>query len=91
MFKKSHLIIYDICNDKIRRKIVKILEMYGYRVQCSAFECCLNFKTRKLLISKIENIISANDSVRVYKLPSSVYIAGKGEEKFEKESEFILI
>lgn len=91
MFKRNYLVIYDICNDKIRRKIVKLLEAYGYRVQYSAFECSLNLKTKKLLITEIEKIMSGGDSVRLYKLPSSVYIAGKGEEKYEAEPEYLFI
>lgn len=91
MSKRNYLVIYDICNDKIRRKIVKLLEAYGYRVQYSAFECSLNSKAKKLLITEIEKIMSGEDSVRLYKLPSSVYIVGKGEEKYETESEYLFI
>ncbi|MDY4414725.1 MAG: CRISPR-associated endonuclease Cas2 [Ruminococcus sp.] len=91
MFKRNYLVIYDISNDKNRRKIVKSLETYGYRVQYSAFECALNLRTKKILIKELEKIMLKGDSVRIYKLPASVYIVGKGEESYENEPEFLFI
>lgn len=91
MFKRNYLVIYDISNDKNRRKIVKLLETYGCRVQYSAFECILNLRTKKLLITELEKIMLKGDSVRIYKLPASVYIVGKGEESYESEPEFLFI
>ena len=38
------LVSYDISDDKRRRKVCKILEGYGYRVQYSVFECDLDDK-----------------------------------------------
>lgn len=36
------LICYDVTDDKLRTKIVKILESYGERIQYSVFEFNLN-------------------------------------------------
>lgn len=91
MFKRNYLVIYDISSDKNRRMTVKILEKYGMRIQYSAFECVLNIKSRKILINEIYKIIDHKDSVRIYKLPSSVYIVGKGEETYENEMDTMII
>ena len=37
-----YLVSYDITSDKRRRKIAKILENYGKRIQYSVFECDLD-------------------------------------------------
>lgn len=47
MNKKLYLIIYDITDNKRRRKVSKILEKYGIRIQFSAFECELNEQKKK--------------------------------------------
>lgn len=46
--KKLILVIYDIVDNKRRRKMVKFLEKYGLRVQKSAFEMILNSKNHSL-------------------------------------------
>lgn len=69
MFERNYLVIYDIHDDKVRRKVVKILETYGIRVQYSSFECHLTFSTKRKLKSELSGIIDHNDSVRVYRMP----------------------
>lgn len=39
-----YVICYDIPDDKRRKKISDLLEVYGSRVQYSVFECVLNSK-----------------------------------------------
>ena len=73
MFKRNYLVIYDICNDKIRRKIVKLLEAYGYRVQYSAFECSLNLKTKKLLIKDNGKLMTRQDIYAFIKKQGDIY------------------
>lgn len=48
-------------------------------------------RTKKILITELEKIMANQDSVRLYKLPASVYIVGKGEEDYETEPEFLVI
>ena len=63
------LIIYDICDDKRRRKVVKILESYGMRVQYSAFEVFINQKQYEQLIKKLlPELKLSEDSLRTYVL-----------------------
>lgn len=65
----KYIIAYDIQNDKKRRKVSKILEENGVRLQFSVFECKLNKKELKELKTKIDNIISSkSDSVLIFNL-----------------------
>lgn len=66
--KKLILVIYDIINNKRRLKFSKFLELYGVRVQKSAFEMIITIKQYNDMISKIPYYISDEDNVRVYKL-----------------------
>ena len=36
------VVSYDVSDDRRRRKVAKIMEGYGYRVQYSVFECDLD-------------------------------------------------
>lgn len=71
------MISYDISNDKLRRKIVKVLERYWYRVQKSVFECLLSeskYNKLKMILNDIlkryklenPNLDYKNDSIRFY-------------------------
>ena len=42
MSRRRYLIAYDICDDKRLRKVIKIMESYGERLQYSVFLCDLN-------------------------------------------------
>lgn len=42
MSRKHYLISYDISNPKRLRRIARIMEGYGYRVQLSVFQCPLD-------------------------------------------------
>lgn len=83
------LIIYDIANDKRRRKVVKALESYGNRVQESAFECVLSKSRRIDLENKIMKIISENeDNIRFYQLNQYNSITVLGIDTSIKEELF---
>jgi len=62
------LVIYDIIDNRRRRKFYKFLNSYGVRVQKSAFECVLDNRRYNKLLSSIDKYISSEDFVRVYKL-----------------------
>ncbi|MCK9331088.1 MAG: CRISPR-associated endonuclease Cas2 [Candidatus Cloacimonetes bacterium] len=64
---KFYLISFDISDDKIRRKVVKILEANATRVQKSVFEAWLNEKEYVKVKSTIDSLIDPLcDSVRYY-------------------------
>lgn len=41
MPRTRYLISYDICDEKRLRRVAKALSGFGYRIQYSVFECCL--------------------------------------------------
>ena len=70
------LAVYDVHgteeSDKKRlRKVAKICEKYGIRVQSSVFEINTTPKDYISIKAELEKIISAEDSIRFYKLPNN--------------------
>jgi CRISPR-associated protein Cas2 len=60
---------YDIADPRRLRRVAKIMEGFGERVQWSVFECCLDkaaFSEARRLVS--EAIDAEEDSVRWYPL-----------------------
>lgn len=63
------LVCYDICNVKRLRKVVKLMEGYGKRVQKSVFECWLYDSQLRKLKSELDRCIDSNeDDIRFYNL-----------------------
>jgi CRISPR-associated protein Cas2 len=63
------VVSYDIPNDRRRRKVSKILEGYGHRVQYSVFECELDeAKCDKLEQLLLKEINKEEDDIRLYPL-----------------------
>lgn len=67
------LVCFDIEDDKTRRKIARLLEKKGIRVQKSVFEC--RFKTpdrKRRLLRQMRRILAhspeKNPNIRFYKL-----------------------
>jgi len=65
-----YLVCFDIVDDRIRYRVVKILKGYGVRVQKSVFECpSLTEEQFLKLKQRMEECIDATqDSVRYYLL-----------------------
>lgn len=91
MLNRNFLVIYDVCDDKRRRKVVKILEKYGYRIQYSAFECLFSDRSKKTAIKELEHITKEEDSIRIYKMPESVHIINQGDFSFDKPPEVVIL
>jgi len=62
------LVVYDIRNDRRRRRIEKILKRYGLRVQYSVFECDLDARAYVRLRDLLGAVADDEDSVRFYGL-----------------------
>lgn len=64
------VISYDVSDDRRRRKVAKIMEGHGYRVQYSVFECDLDADQMRALQQRLRPLISkrAGESVRFYPL-----------------------
>ena len=65
-----YVISYDIESDRTRRKLAKLLEGYGVRIQCSVFECNLTDKRFQKLYKEIFQLTSgkSDGSVRFYSI-----------------------
>lgn len=65
-----YAISYDISSDKRRRKVVKVLEGVGYRVQYSVFECDLTARQLAELKKRLEEYVAprSSESIRFYHL-----------------------
>lgn len=88
------VVSYDIPNDKRRRKVNKILEGYGRRVQYSVFECDLDeTKTTRLELQLMQAIDEKEDDIRFYPLNRAdlqrVKMLGKAELR-QKQDYYIV-
>jgi CRISPR-associated protein Cas2 len=64
------LICFDICEDKLRRELVKILEKYGWRCQYSVFESILPIVEYKKMIAELKTLcLSDKDKLYIYPIP----------------------
>jgi CRISPR-associated protein Cas2 len=64
------VIAYDTPSDRRRRKLAKLLEGYGQRVQWSVFECELRAEQLQGLRLRLERLIMPeHDSVRIWPVP----------------------
>lgn len=76
---KHILLIYDIHNDIRRRKLAKLLESYGERIQESAFEFHITAAQYGQLSQKINTIMNeSEDNIRIYMLHPDQVIIQKG-------------
>lgn len=57
------VVLYDIRDPKRLRKVAKVMENYGIRVQKSVFEVFADIETVKRLRHRIQKIILVNDYV----------------------------
>ena len=89
-----YLITYDISSPKRLRRVAKIMEKFGIRVQKSVFECYISNErllTLKKLIRRELNF--AKDSVRFYsicnKCLKKIFVEGVGQ--LPENEDFIII
>jgi CRISPR-associated protein Cas2 len=88
------LVSYDIVDNRVRGKVMKLLKNYGQHVQLSVFECDLDERMYQKMRSEVERLIKKKeDSVRYYRLCRGclerVVISGWGE--VERDEGFKII
>ncbi len=81
----KYVISFDITDDRIRSRAVKILSEYAYRVQKSVFEGLVSKESIEEIEKKISAVIDPKtDSVRIYplcgKCEPEVKILGTGKK-----------
>lgn len=72
------VISYDIENDKVRNRISKVLEDYGYRVQESVFECRIPVQTCEELKKKLIAELKNQGNIRIYPICKECYAKAIG-------------
>jgi CRISPR-associated protein Cas2 len=84
-----YIVSYDITDDKRRNRIARSLLDFGTRVQYSVFECIIDEKMLDKMITRLNKIISDEDSVRIYALCSKckgiIKVLGRGEITKDRE------
>ena len=86
------LVIYDVADNKKRRRIVKLLESYGNRVQKSAFECDISqASVMEIERRALELIDVEEDSFRLYSMNSYNTLFSIGGPEQEKAKEYDVV
>ena len=85
------LIIYDIEDDKRRAALAKYLQMYGSRVQKSAFEAMIKKNDYYSIIKGIKKYCRDNDSIRIYKLNALSEVTVYGNDIRLQDDDVIVI
>lgn len=68
MKRYHYLIAYDICDDKNRNDVCDLLKHYSHNYQKSAYECHLDSKQYRQLLSAAHDRLSDDDSLGVFRL-----------------------
>lgn len=72
--KHFYVVTYDISDDKRRRKVVKLLEGIGTRMNFSVFECMLTDIQYRNMCKQLAKIIAKRDDwINVYPLCMECY------------------
>ena len=66
--KNWYLVCYDIRCPKRWRKVYKLLEGYGDKLQYSIFRCWLSQRTREKLRWELEKVLTAEDDLLLIRL-----------------------
>ncbi|MBE0426920.1 MAG: CRISPR-associated endonuclease Cas2 [Nitrospirae bacterium] len=88
------MVSYDIKDDGIRRKIQKIIEGFGERVQYSVFECRISESQYRELKKKVISVMDKDsDSIRFYKICNfcSRRVEYQGNGKIAEEDFFFMV
>lgn len=68
MSRRTHLVSYDVRDDRRLQKVAKHLEGYGQRIQYSVFRCRLSEKDRARLLWELSRIMQHEDALLVIPL-----------------------
>lgn len=66
-----HVVVYDIADNKRRRKVAAVLEERAARVQESVFEVRLTTRAARVLMTELTALATPEDSVRIYAVPDA--------------------
>ena len=91
------LVMFDIANQKKYRRLLKLLQRYGQRIQKSVFEGQISDFQYRNLVNGVEKIMSSSryyhpdDNVRIYRIAGncSATVFGKCSSRVYEENIFI--
>ena len=88
------LVSYDIVDNKVRTRVMKLLKNYGRRVQLSVFECDLDDEMYRRVKRGVDQLINKKeDRVRYYRMCRGclerVIISGWGDVSKDEGFEVI--
>ena len=66
--RKWHLVFYDIREDERLRRVAKLMEGYGQRIQYSVFRCHLTSTELERLRWRLTQLTDPEDSVIIFPL-----------------------
>jgi CRISPR-associated protein Cas2 len=75
---RKYLVVYDVGDDRERRRVSKILEGYGFRVQKSAFECSLTRSGRERMAKRLKTLEIETGFVNIYQIHANAKIMSIG-------------
>ena len=76
------VVAYDVCDPRRLRRVAKVMEQYGARVQRSTFECRLDKERIDSLLAEIKSVIKGRqDKVTLIALCEAC--AGRSERFIE--------
>ena len=64
-----HVIVYDIASDKRLRRVARICEDYGFRMEKSVFECDLEDREFEKFWKRLSQSVADADMVIDYPIP----------------------
>ncbi len=62
------IVAYDIEDNRRRTKIARFLEGFGERVQYSVFECDLEERHLRRMVTGLQAMMQPGDAIRIYRL-----------------------
>ncbi len=72
------LVVYDIADPKRLRRVAKVMEGYGVRVQKSVFECDLGDAARARMLRDVEKwMVGDEDHLRLYPLTERLLVGAQ--------------
>ena len=84
------LVIYDISNNKKRKKLSDLLLGYGFRIQKSAFEAMISKSKMERLKEALALFGSEGDSIRLYEIEGVGKVTEYGNNETTTQEDVIV-
>jgi len=82
-----YAVVYDITDDKERRKVDRVLTGFGFRVQKSVFECRMGRGDKALLTGQLTRLELKTGTVKMYRVYAGVATVVIGQPSSSPDDE----